>query len=122
MDQQHTQVTVRWIADDTRHHLHGGVQRISFDSMLSVNNRDVDDLGPGALLNLQVSDLLSITTWPMWSAVVMPMYSDAAAAPPAKKQRTMIASKNLVRMDPNVLPNNVLIIVRMDMCFYYVQV
>ena len=97
MDQQHAQVTVRWIADDTRHHLHGSVQRISLDSILSVNNRDVDDLGAGALLNLQVSDLLTVTTWPMWSAVVMPMDSDAAAAPPAKKQRTMIASKNLVR-------------------------
>ena len=52
-------VTVRWIADDPKHYLHG--------SILSVSGMDV-----AGSLNLNVGDLLKVNIWPMWSAVVMP--------------------------------------------------
>ena len=76
------QVTVKWIADDSKHYFHGRVQKIPWDTIQTVNNRNVDS---ESLFSLQAGDLLTVSTWPMWTAVVVPMDS-ADAAPPAKKQ------------------------------------
>ncbi len=62
-------VTVKWIADDPKHYLHGSIEQISWRAILSVNGMDGASLAGS--LNLNVGDLLKVSTWPMWSAVVM---------------------------------------------------
>ena len=82
---------MRWIADDAKHYLHGSIEKISCTSVLSVNGVDVPC---SATLNLQVGDLLKVSTWPMWSAVVMPVDTEFDPEPRAKKPRIGIESKD----------------------------
>ena len=83
--------TVKWIADDPKHYLHGSIEQISWGSILSVNGVDVASLAGS--LNLNVGDLLKVNTWPKWSAVVMPF--DAGDLEPRTKRPRMMESKGI---------------------------
>ena len=83
-------VTVKWIADDPKHYLHGSIEQILWGSILSVNGVDVASASVTVgSLNLNVGDLFKVSTWPwpMWSAVVMPF--DAADHDLTKRPRMM---------------------------------
>ena len=91
MEEQGQTVTVRWIADDTKHYLHGSVERIPWASVLAVNGVDVASFR--STVNVQVGDLLKVSTWPMWSAVVMPYDAELQIEPRTKRPRMQMESK-----------------------------
>lgn len=101
-------VTVKWIADDPKHYLHGSIEQISWRSILSVNGVDVASLAGS--LNLNVGDLLKVSTWPMWSAVVMPF--DAADLEPRTKRPRMMESKDTNCLNLTIYASSVILCIR----------
>ena len=87
-------VTVKWIADDPKHYLHGSIEQISWGSILSVNGVDVASASVVGSLHLNVGDLLKVSTWPMWSAVVMPFDAADHDLEPRTKRPRMMESKD----------------------------
>ena len=88
-------VIVKLIANDPKHYLHGSIEQISLGSILSVNGVDIASASVTVgSLNLNVGHLLKVSTWPTWSAVVMPFDAADHDLEPRTKRPRMMESKD----------------------------